>query len=86
MALALIVFLIAAWALMPILGNHGLGSRCSFFVGARGLWLGLFYWRLERGGPGSRRRSSRAAAVGPAGRGLSLRPWRRSQDSDCGSR
>ena len=29
MALALIVFLIAAWALMPILGNHGLGSRCS---------------------------------------------------------
>ncbi len=49
MALALAVFLVAAWALMPPLGNHGLWLAMLLLMAARGLWLGLVYWRLERG-------------------------------------
>jgi MATE family multidrug resistance protein len=49
MALALAVFLLAAWILMPTLGNHGLWLAMLLLMAARGLWLGLLYWRLERG-------------------------------------
>lgn len=49
MALALAVFLLAAWALMPALGNHGLWLAMLLLMASRGLWLGLLYWRLERG-------------------------------------
>ena len=49
MALALIVFLLAAWSLPPWLGNHGLWLAMLLLMAARGLWLGLLYWRLERG-------------------------------------
>jgi multidrug resistance protein, MATE family len=49
MALALAVFLLAAWTLMPILGNHGLWLALLLLMGTRGLWLGLLYRRLERG-------------------------------------
>ncbi len=49
MALALAVFLLAAWALMPALGNHGLWLAMLLLMATRGLWLGLLYWRLERG-------------------------------------
>jgi MATE family multidrug resistance protein len=49
MALALLVFLLAAWALMPALGNHGLWLAMLLLMATRGLWLGLLYWRLERG-------------------------------------
>ena len=68
MALALIVFLIAAWALMPILGNHGLWLALLVRVRAV-LARPVLLAARARPGPGSRRRSSRAAAVGPAGRG-----------------
>jgi MATE family multidrug resistance protein len=49
MALALAVFLLAAWALMPALGNHGLWLAMLLLMASRGLWLVLLYWRLERG-------------------------------------
>ena len=49
MALALAVFLLAAWTLMPSLGNHGLWLAMLLLMATRGLWLGLLYWRLERG-------------------------------------
>jgi len=49
MALALAVFLLAAWTLMPGLGNHGLWLAMLLLMATRGLWLGLLYWRLERG-------------------------------------
>jgi MATE family, multidrug efflux pump len=49
MVLALAVFLLAAWSLTPALGNHGLWLALLLLMAARGLWLGLVYWRLERG-------------------------------------
>ena len=49
MALALAVFLLAAWSLPPALGNHGLWLAMLLLMASRGLWLGLVYWRLERG-------------------------------------
>ena len=49
MALALAVFLLAAWTSMPSLGNHGLWLAMLLLMATRGLWLGLLYWRLERG-------------------------------------
>ena len=49
MVLALAVFLIAAWGLTPALGNHGLWLAMLLLMVARGLWLGLVYWWLERG-------------------------------------
>jgi MATE family multidrug resistance protein len=49
MALALAVFLLAAWTLMGPLGNHGLWLAMLALMAARGLWLGLVYRRIERG-------------------------------------
>jgi MATE family multidrug resistance protein len=49
MVLALAVFLLSAWALMALLGNHGLWLAMLLFMAARGLWLGLVYLRIERG-------------------------------------
>jgi MATE family multidrug resistance protein len=49
MALALAVFLLAAWMLMGPLGNHGLWLALLALMAARGLWLGLVYRRIERG-------------------------------------
>jgi MATE family multidrug resistance protein len=46
--LALATFLLAAWALMPPFGNHGLWLALTAFLAARGLWLGLIYLRLDR--------------------------------------
>ena len=66
MALALIVFLLAAWSLPPWLGNHGLWLAMLLLMAARGLWLGLLYWRLERG-------QGMIAAPAPTGRPLSDR-------------
>ncbi|MDX6749212.1 MATE family efflux transporter [Geminicoccaceae bacterium 1502E] len=45
MILALLVFLAAALALPPLLGNHGLWLALLLFLGARGLFLGLSYRR-----------------------------------------
>jgi MATE family multidrug resistance protein len=49
MAVALAVFLLAAWTLMGPLGNHGLWLAMLALMAARGLWLGLVYLRIERG-------------------------------------
>jgi MATE family multidrug resistance protein len=49
MAVALAVFLLAAWTLMGPLGNHGLWLAMLALMAARGLWLGLVYRRIERG-------------------------------------
>jgi len=49
MAVALAVFLLAAWLLMGPLGNHGLWLAMLALMAARGLWLGLVYLRIERG-------------------------------------
>jgi multidrug resistance protein, MATE family len=49
MLLALAAFLLAAWALVPALGNHGLWLAFLTFMAARGLWLGLVYLHIERG-------------------------------------
>jgi MATE family multidrug resistance protein len=46
---ALAVFLLAAWALVPALGNHGLWLAFLAFMAARGLWLGLVFLHIERG-------------------------------------
>ena len=49
MAVALVVFLLAAWTLMGPLGNHGLWLALLALMAVRGLWLGLVYLRIERG-------------------------------------
>ena len=49
MAVALAVFLLAAWTLMGPLGNHGLWLAMLVLMATRGLWLGLVYLRIERG-------------------------------------
>ena len=49
MAVALAVFLLAAWMLMGPLGNHGLWLAMLALMATRGLWLGLVYLRIERG-------------------------------------
>lgn len=48
MLLALAVFLLAAWALIGPLGNHGLWLALLLLMAARGLWLGLLYRRIDR--------------------------------------
>jgi MATE family multidrug resistance protein len=37
------VFLLAAWLLVPIWGNHGLWLSFLVLMSARGLWLGVIY-------------------------------------------
>ena len=68
MMLALTVFLLAAWGLTPAFGNHGLWLAMLLLMAARGLWLGLVYWRLERGpglmpGAGARPLPDRSAGI-----------------------
>ncbi|MEZ5930508.1 MAG: MATE family efflux transporter [Alphaproteobacteria bacterium] len=46
---AVLVFGLAAWALMPPLGNHGLWLTYHAFMITRAVWLGVVYCRLERG-------------------------------------
>jgi hypothetical protein len=43
------VFLLAAWVLLPTLGNYGLCLALLLLMAAHALRLGLLYWRLERG-------------------------------------
>ena len=45
MALSLVAFGLAAWLLMPPLGNHGLWLAFLVLMSARGLWLGAIYAR-----------------------------------------
>ncbi|MGH6914874.1 MAG: MATE family efflux transporter, partial [Geminicoccales bacterium] len=49
MALALLLFWALAFALLPVLGNHGLWLAFLALMAARGLWLGLVFLRIERG-------------------------------------
>jgi MATE family multidrug resistance protein len=64
MALALLLFWALAFALVPVLGNHGLWLAFLAFMAARGLWLGLVFLRIERNagfvaaGPGLRGRTA----------------------------
>lgn len=43
MAVSLVAFALAAWLLMPPLGNHGLWLAFLILMSARGLWLGVIY-------------------------------------------
>jgi MATE family multidrug resistance protein len=45
MAVSLVAFALAAWLLMPPLGNHGLWLAFLVLMSARGLWLGVIYAR-----------------------------------------
>lgn len=45
MLASLIIYLIASWSLMPLLGNHGLWLALNIFLGMRGITL---YWRYPR--------------------------------------
>ena len=49
MLLAVLAFVVTASMLTPMLGNHGLWIAFLVFMGARGLLLGLTYWRADRG-------------------------------------
>ena len=44
---SVLAFGIAAWLLVPPLGNHGLWLAYHSFMIARAVWLGAVYWRLE---------------------------------------
>ena len=46
---AVIAYGLAAWLLLPLLGNHGLWLAYHGFMIMRSAWLGAVYWRLERG-------------------------------------
>jgi len=43
MAVSLVVFWLAAWSLVPVLGNHGLWLSFLILMSTRGLWLGTIY-------------------------------------------
>ena len=43
------VYGLAAWLLLPPFGNHGLWLAYHSFMIMRCVWLGVVYWRLERG-------------------------------------
>jgi MATE family multidrug resistance protein len=47
MAVSLLAYWLAAWLLIPLLGNHGLWLAFLLLMGARGLWLGAIYARRE---------------------------------------
>jgi len=47
MLLSLVVFLLANWLLLPLLGNHGLWLSLTLFMVARAVTLGLYYPALE---------------------------------------
>jgi len=46
MIASLVVFLIAAWLLLPPFGNHGLWGAFTLYMAARGLCLAWFYSRI----------------------------------------
>lgn len=46
---AVLVFGLCAWLLIPLLGNHGLWLTYHAFMITRAVWLGVVYWRLEKG-------------------------------------
>ena len=48
--LSFVVFLAALYALLPLLGNHGLWIAVAAFLGCRGLLLHLLYPHLLRSG------------------------------------
>ena len=49
MVASVLAFGLAAWLLIPSLGNHGLWLTYHVFMVMRGIWLSVVYWRLERG-------------------------------------
>ncbi len=49
MAVSLVIYVIAALALVPLMGNHGLWAALLISFVARGITLGLLYPRLEAG-------------------------------------
>ncbi|MFQ5545407.1 MAG: MATE family efflux transporter, partial [Acidiferrobacterales bacterium] len=48
MVLSLLVYLLAIWLLIPLLGNHGLWLSLMIFMVTRTITLGLWYPRIER--------------------------------------
>ena len=54
MAVSLVMFALALWALVPGMANHGVWLAFTLFMATRALTLGVFYPRLEKtvGGPG----------------------------------
>lgn len=46
MALSLVIYLVACWWLIPLLGNHGLWLAFAIFMAARAITLGAAYPRL----------------------------------------
>jgi multidrug resistance protein, MATE family len=47
MLVSLVVFLVAGYLLMPLMGNHGLWLAFTIFMAMRGLTLGIAYPRLR---------------------------------------
>jgi multidrug resistance protein, MATE family len=47
MVVALVIFILAVWLLVPVFGNHGLWLAFIAFMGLRGVFLGAFYPRLR---------------------------------------
>ncbi|MBZ0218515.1 MAG: hypothetical protein K8F25_18305, partial [Fimbriimonadaceae bacterium] len=45
MLASLVIYLVASWLFVPVLGNHGLWLALNIFLGVRGLTL---YWRYPR--------------------------------------
>lgn len=48
MVLSLLVYLLAIWLFIPLLGNHGLWLSLMIFMMTRAITLGLWYPRIER--------------------------------------
>ncbi len=48
MVLSLLVYLLAIWLFVPLLGNHGLWFSLMIFMVTRAITLGLWYPRIER--------------------------------------
>jgi MATE family multidrug resistance protein len=48
MVLSLLVYLLAIWLFIPLLGNHGLWLSLMIFMVMRAITLGLWYPRIER--------------------------------------
>ena len=48
MIASLAIYLIAAWALLPLWGNHGLWLAFTLFMAARAVTLGAYYPRIGR--------------------------------------
>lgn len=48
MVLSLLIYLLATWLLIPVLGNHGLWLSLMIFMVTRAITLGFWYPRIER--------------------------------------